>query len=142
MSHIAKISVEIKDLAALRQACARLGFSFQEGQRSYAWYGRYQGDTPLPEGITQDQLGKCDHAIRVPGAKYEIGLVQQEGRYALLWDSWEEGGLAQILGANAERLVQAYAIEAAKNAAVAQGHSVYEEALEDGSVRLHVQVAA
>ena len=142
MSHIAKISVEIKDLAALRQACARLGFGFQEGQRSYAWYGRYAGDTPLPEGITQDQLGKCDHAIRVPGAKYEIGLVQQEGRYALLWDSWEEGGLAQILGANAERLVQAYAIEAAKNAAVAQGHSVYEEVLEDGSVRLHVQVAA
>ncbi len=113
----------------------RLGFTFVEGQKTYRWYGSYVGDWPLPEGIRRQDLGKCDHAIRVPGADYEVGIVQQGEKYTLLYDFWEEA-----LGDNAEKLMQAYAIEAAKSEAQRAGYGVWEEQMEDGSVKLHVQV--
>lgn len=126
MSHIATIKVEIKDLSALEAACARLGLTFKRGQERYKWY---QGTSP------------CAHAISHADAAYEVGIVAKEdGTYELAWDNFIAGGLTALIGDHAENLVQAYAIEAAKNAAMLQGHSVYEEALADGSVRLHVQV--
>ena len=64
MSHVAEIEIEITDLAALAAGCRRLGFVFKDGQRSYKWYGRWEGDYPLPEGFSQEDLGKCDHAIK------------------------------------------------------------------------------
>ena len=66
MSHISKIEMEITDLESLKAACKRLGFTFQEYQKTYQWYGRWVGDTKLPEGILESDLGKCDHAIQVP----------------------------------------------------------------------------
>lgn len=139
MSHITMIKVEIRDLEALKAACTRLGFQFREGQRTYKWYGRYVGDALLPEGVKVEDLGKCDHVIRVAGAAYEVGVLRQGDRYGLLWDSWQAGGLEAHLGPNAERLVQMYALEAARAQAQRQGFSVWEEAQEDGSVQLHIQ---
>jgi len=138
MSHVAEIEIQITDLAALATACRRLGFVFREGQKTYAWYGRWAGDYPLPEGFSQEDLGKCDHAIQVPGADYEVGVVKarQGTGYRLLWDFWFQGGLAERLGPKAERLVQAYGVEKAKREARKQGFSVYETTREDGSVRL------
>ena len=78
MSHISKIELVIKDLEALKTACKRMGFEFREGQKTYQWYGRWVGDSPMPEGVTEEELGKCNHAIHVPGAKYEIGLSVKE----------------------------------------------------------------
>ncbi len=66
MSHISKIELEIKDLEALKQACERLGFHFMENQKRYIWYGKWISQEPLPEGITEEQLGHCTHAIHVP----------------------------------------------------------------------------
>ena len=141
MSHVAKIQVQIKSLEALQAACDRLGLVFIEGQQNYKWFGKYMGDSKLPEGFSAADLGKCTHAIKVPGASYEIGVVQSlDGQWHLLWDSWRTGGLVKILGQNAEHLVQAYSIEAARLAAQAQGYSCYEEPLEDGTVKLHVTV--
>ncbi len=28
-------------------------------QKTYQWYGRWVGDTKLPEGIPESELGKC-----------------------------------------------------------------------------------
>jgi hypothetical protein len=139
MSHVAEIEIEITDLAALAAACRRLGFVFREGQKTYKWYGRWEGDYPLPEGFSQEDLGKCDHAIQVPGAAYEVGVVKARQRgagYRLLWDFWCQGGLTERLGPKAERLVQAYGVEKAKQEARKQGFSVYETARADGTVRL------
>ncbi|MEW6443184.1 MAG: DUF1257 domain-containing protein [bacterium] len=138
MSHVAIIEIEITDLAALTAACKRLGFSFQENQKTYEWYGRWEGDYPLPEGFSQEDLGKCDHAIRVPGAGYEVGVVKarKKSGYQLLWDFWSQGGLSEELGPKAEKLVQAYGVEKAKREARKQGFSVYETTREDGTVRL------
>ena len=138
MSHLAEIEIEITDLGALAAACRRLGFVFKEDQKTYAWYGRWEGDYPLPEGFSQEDLGNCDHAIQVPGADYEVGVVKarQGAGYRLLWDFWSRGGLTDRLGRKAERLVQAYGVEKAKREARKQGFSVYETTREDGSVSL------
>ena len=64
MSHISKIELVIHSLADLKEACRQLGFEFMENQKTYKWYGRWVGDTPLPEGINIEDIGKCDHAIQ------------------------------------------------------------------------------
>ena len=142
MSHISTVKVQVKSLEALKLACARLGLEFREGSQTYQWFGEYLEDTKLPEGAKLEDLGKCLHEIKVPGATYSIGVVQQGDHYQLLWDSWSPGGLERALGQGAGRLVQAYSVEAARLSAQAQGYSVWEEAVADGSVRLHVQVGA
>lgn len=138
MSHVSKIKVEIRSLEALKAACHRLGFEFIEGQKTYKWYGVFMGDYPLEEGVKQEDLGKCDHAISVPNCRYEVGVVQKGDHYDLHYDFWQSGGLNVALGENACKLVQAYAVEAAREEAQRQGYSVFEEVLQDGSIQLHV----
>lgn len=144
MSHIAKIEIEVRDLDTLEAACKRIGCALARGQTSYAWFGRSMSDYPLPEGFSVTDLGKCEHAVRVPGASYEIGVVtRRDGRegYTMLWDSWGSGGLERVLGKNAGRLVQAYGVEAATRAARRAGHHVTETTQADGSVLLRVRAS-
>lgn len=145
MSHVAKIAIEIRDLEALRAACTRIGCTLREGQRTYKWYGEHVGDYPLPEGFSVDDLGHCEHAIGVPGANYEVGVVRRrDGRpgYTLIWDFWHEGNLEQKLGTNGQRLTQAYGIEAAKLIARRKGYAFTETTNPDGSVKLLVRTGA
>ena len=60
MSHISKIELEIQSLEDLKLACKRLGFTFIKNQETYQWYGRWVGDSALPEGINIDDLGSVD----------------------------------------------------------------------------------
>jgi hypothetical protein len=136
MSHISKINVEIKALEILKAACQRLGYQFVPNQCKYKWYGVNMGDYPLPEGLKASDLGKCTHAIKVPGADYEVGVVQQGNKYTLLYDFWPTGGLTGV----GDKLAQAYAVEAARTEAQRQGYSVWEEILQDDSVQLHIEV--
>jgi hypothetical protein len=141
MSHVAKIAIEIKDLDALQAACARIGCELINGKTTYRWFGRHVGDYPLPEGFAATDLGQCEHAIRVPDASYEIGVVRRrDGKsgYTLLWDFFSSGGLDRnkAIGPNAGRLVQAYGVESAKRAARRAGYSVTEA---DGSATLKVK---
>ena len=126
MSHISRIELEIKDLQSLKEACKRLGFEFCDNQQSYQWYGRWVGDSPLPEGITEDQLGRCDHAIKVPGAQYEVGVVRKGQSYILLYDEWIKGGLKAKLGVNAGLLKQAYTIETLRKEARQKNYRFHE----------------
>ncbi len=140
MSHIAKIETKLTDLFALRAACNQLGFQFIEGAKTYAWYGRWVGDTKLPEGLKIEDLGKCDHAIHVPGAKYEVGVVRTHSGYELRWDYWQSGGLMEKLGGqNAGRLVQAYSIEKTKREAARMGQHVKMQTLPGGFVKAVLQ---
>ena len=132
MSHVAKIELIINDLEILKAACERLGLQFVPNQQTYAWYGRYQGDYPLPEGFSVEDLGRCDHAIRVPAASYEVGVVHRGGRYALLWDFWSSGGLEKALGKEACRLRQAYAVERVHREARLKGYRIREQKTEQG----------
>ena len=139
MSHIAQIDLRIKSLEALKAACARLGFEFVTGQTTYKWYGRWMGDYPMPEGMTQADLGKCHHAIKVPGASYEIGIVEKNGEYIPMWDFWRSGGLEAVLGQGGGRLKQAYSVEQAKITARRAGYSVYEKLEPDKTVTLTME---
>lgn len=145
MSHVAQIDLEIRDLEALEAAARSLGLELVRGRTAYRWYGRHVGDYPLPAGFTKDDLGRCDHAIRIPGddRAYEIGVVRRrDGRpgYVLLWDCWQGGyGLEERVGAGAARLKQAYALEAAKRAAWRAGHRVLGEIRKaDGTIVLRI----
>ena len=140
MSHVAKIELEILSLEDLKLACKRLGFTFSENQKTYAWYGRWVGDSPLPEGILQDDLGKCDHAIRVPGCNYEIGVVKRGSKYILLWDSWHRGGLEEKIGKDAGLLKQGYTIERIRREAKRKNCQVRHEIKNDRSIRLVLRV--
>lgn len=117
MSHVTTIDMEENyDLDALEQMCIDNPelFEFVENQKTYKWYGTHIGDYPIPEGFTKEDMGKCDHAIRVKGASYEIGIVKKGNTYKLLWDFWSSGGLGRALGKNAERLKQAYRLAKVK----------------------------
>ena len=124
MSHIAKIELEINDLEALKEACRNLGFEFKENQKTYAWYGTWVGRFEMPEGITEEQLGKCDHAIAIPDCTYEVGIVQRGNKYLLLWDSWRTGGLVKRLGKNAGILKQGYTVARIEREAKRKGYRV------------------
>ena len=139
MSHISKIELVIKDLEALKAACRRMEFEFREGQRIYQWYGRWVGDSPLPEGITEEELGKCDHAIHVPGADYEIGIVRKGKSYILLYDSWIKGGLTKHIGKDAGKLKQIYAVEKIRLEARKRGMKVLES-IKPKSIRITLSV--
>ena len=132
MSHISKIEVRIDDLDALKAACRRLGFQFSKGQNTYKWYGRWVGDSPLPEGISKEELGKCDHAIIVPDCEYEIGVVKKGNHYILLWDSWYRGRLKKKIGKNAGILKQAYSIERVKTEARKRAYHIAEKRTQQG----------
>lgn len=127
MSHVSEIELKIKSLDALKSACARLGLEFIQGQTTYKWYGHWVGDYPLPSWLKVEDLGKCEHAIRVPGASYEIGIIEREGEIKLLWDFWGSGGLERVLGKEGGRLKQAYTVEQAKAVARRAGYRVKEK---------------
>ena len=132
MSHISKIELVINSLNDLRQACKQLGFIFAENQKTYQWYGRWMGDSPMPEGISQDQLGHCEHAIIVPECKYEIGVVRQNNHWILLWDSWHTGGLAEKIGLNAGIIKQAYSMVRITREAKKKNYSVIQKRTKQG----------
>lgn len=143
MSHIAEVNLLVQDLNALQRACQRLGLELVRHQQSYRWYGRSVGDYPLPTGFTKDELGTCEHAIRIPGntQAYEIGIVtRRDGKpgYTLLWDFYNGGyGLVDRVGENAERLQQLYALEVTLGMIEHMNHCVVDQyQLPDGSIEL------
>lgn len=142
MSHTAIIQAEIKSLRSLKAACKRLKLEFMEDQKTYKWFGRWVGDYPVPDGMTINDMGKCIHAIKVPGADYEIGVIRDpmnKKNYKLVWDFWHSGGLTNKLGDDAWKLTQAYEIEHAKYTAKLQGKIVKEKVMND-RIRLVVQM--
>ena len=124
MSHISKIELEVKDLATLKQACTRLGLKMHEGKQTFKWYGQEEG--------------RCDHAIQVPGASYEIGVVKAGDAFELQCDYWDSA-IGKAIGQNGGLLKKAYAVERTKTEARRKGYTVIEKQTDSG-VRLHVRV--
>ena len=123
MSHISKIELEVKDLATLGQACTQLGLTLLKGQRHFKWY--------------EDQA-PCDHAIQVPGADYEIGILKNGELLELNCDFFDRN-LEKVIGGQGGLLKQAYAVAKTKIEARRKGYSVLEQKTETG-IRLHVRM--
>ena len=119
MSHIVKIKTQVRDPAAVRAACGRLGL-------------------PQPvEGTVKLYTGNVTGlAVKLPGWRYplvfDIGSAQARfDNFGGVWGEQQE----------LDRFMQAYAVEKAKIEARKQGHSVRERKLTDGSIRLRIQVS-
>jgi hypothetical protein len=124
MSHISKIELEVKDLGTLGQACHRLGLELIKGQKTFKWFGA--------------EDGKCDHAIKVPGANYEIGVLKAGNAFGLQCDYYDPA-IGKAVGQNGGLLKQAYAVERTKAEARRKGYTVIEKATPQG-IRLQVVV--
>ena len=124
MSHISKIELEVKDLGILGQACARLGLNLIRGQRTFKWYGKD---------------AQCEHAIKIPGANYEIGVLYRNGLYDLNCDFYDRN-IEKVIGRKGGLLKQAYAVEKTKIEARKKGYSILERQTENG-IRLYVRIS-
>ena len=73
----AQLTIVLRDLDALQTVCRRRGWEFRAGQQTYRWFGRWLN------GAAPAELGRCTHAIGVPGCLYEIGLAGNDQRQDL-----------------------------------------------------------
>jgi len=143
MSHVVTVKCELRDLAAIEAACKRLGWTFKRDQKSFEWFGEWVGDYNGPDAaylatdIKPEDYGKCDHAIGVPGAKYEIGLIAKQGKFVPVFDNWISGGLKGLTADNGlGGFVQAYGVEKAKIELTRKGLRPLETTRPDGSIVL------
>ena len=148
MSHIVSIATVLKDLDAVKATCLELGLTFKQDQHTYQWWGTSVGDYPLPTGFTKQDLGKCDHAIGIPGTTWEVGVVRRrkadgtldEG-YTLLFDFYGHQGqpiLTALGGQTADKFVQLYAVNKATLEARKRGHCVVRQVQPNGAIRLQI----
>jgi hypothetical protein len=118
MSHIVQIQTQVRDSAAVQAACRRLDLA-----------GPVQGTFDV-FGTEVTGLG-----VRLPDWDYPIvcdtttGKVQFDN-YNGAWGDQKE----------LDRFMQAYAVEKAKIEARKKGHSVTEQPLADGSIKLTVNL--
>lgn len=121
MSHVTAVKLIIDNLDALEKAAELIGCELVRGQKTWKWYGKwvndYHGeDAAYRQGISPEDYGKCEHAIRVKGNPnaYEIGLVKNPDGpgYIPLFDFWAGGkGLQAVVGDGAGNLRREYALE-------------------------------
>lgn len=104
----------IDDLESLELACKRLGCTLIKNQKTYKWWGHHVGDYPLPKGMKKEDMGKCTHAIKVPNASWEVGVIEQKDKkFKLIYDFYGEEGrkIHNVCGKELGKLKQAYTVE-------------------------------
>lgn len=162
MSHVATVDLEIRDLDALAEAATRLGMELARGQQTYrCWYTatppadrdeylritHQTVESLVPEGFRGDEIGRCEHALRVRGngTAYELGVARRrDGRpgYVLLFEEYGANSAGKALldavGPGCRHLKREYAYAVARKTAVAQGFTVNEQRQPDGSIRLRL----
>ena len=130
MSHVVDIATTIHDLDCLRLACKELKISFKENQKKYKWWGKHEGDYALPAGFQESDLGKCEHAISVPGTAWEIGVVQARNPdgtpkdgFTFIYDFYGDDGrqLHKYSGKGCGLILQRYALLKAEKESKAKG---------------------
>lgn len=118
LSHIVSIKTQVKDANAVRSACNRL----QLPQPVQGAHRLFSGEV--------DGLG-----VELPDWRYPVVAQLETGE--LRYDNYNgRWGEQQHL----DRLLQTYAIEKATIEARRKGHSVTEQRLDNGSVKLTINV--
>ena len=118
MSHVVVVKTEIRDVAALHAACARLGLSPPR-----------HGTARLYEKEVTGQI------VQLPGWVYPVVIdtEHQEIKMDNFAGAW--GDPKEL-----DKLLQAYAVAKATLEARKAGHGVTEKTMADGSIKLTVQV--
>jgi len=146
MSHLASIDIRIDSLPALKNACAELGLTFVENQRTHEWFGQFMDDyhgtdAAYRNGIDPKTYGTCLHAIRVPGCKYEIGVVNHPSGQGLtlVYDFWGPGQrIVEAVGKGCEKLKQFYGLHRGILEAKAKGWITQRKTCANGSIKLQI----
>ena len=119
MSHIVQIQTQVRDPIALQAACRRLGLA-----------------EPVERTVTLFSGQATGLTVQLPGWKYPFVCNTASGQIQFdnFGGHWGEQ-------ARFDQFLQAYAAEKAKLEARKQGHSVTEQGLADGSIKLTIQVS-
>lgn len=126
MSHVAKISIDVKSLEDLEAAAKALGLRLERGAQTFRSFQR---------GL------KCDHKITDPGNPnaYEIGVTKRaDGKgFDLAFDEWAgAGGMVEKIGQGAKKLRQEYSASVATSYYRRKGFRVSRTTKEDGRIVL------
>jgi biotin operon repressor len=133
MSHVSNVELTVTDLDALQYAVEQTdGLTFCEGQKTYKWYGKWMNDfhgssAAVDNGFNAADFGKSEHAIKVEGAEYEIGVVKNPNGdgYRLLYDNYDSGRkIAKRYGAGLEAIKNSYAERVAVKQLQRKGYRV------------------
>lgn len=118
MSHIVQIQTEVRDPVAVRSACDRLSLP-------QPTHGTFKLFSSQATGL----------GVELPEWRYPVVCDTASGqvRYDNYGGRW--GKQEQL-----DRFLQAYAVEKAKVEVRKKGHTVTEQPLTDGSIKLTVQV--
>jgi hypothetical protein len=118
LSHIVTIETEVRDAAAIEAACRRLGLA-----------------APVHDTVKLFSGEVTGLAVQLPDWQYPVVCNTQTGE--VKFDNFEGrwGDPKQL-----DRFMQAYGVEKAKLEARKKGHTVSEQPLQDGSIKLTVQL--
>jgi hypothetical protein len=117
LSHIVSIATRVKDAAAVRAACQRLGLP-----------APVQGTTKLFSGAVTGM------AVQLPDWQYPVVADLATGQ--LKYDNFQGRWGADV---ELSKFLQAYAVEKCRIEARTRGNSCTEETLADGSIKVVVQ---
>ena len=118
VSHIVQIQTEVRDPVAIRAACGRL----------LLWEPVWGEARLFSRSVT-------GWAVGLPGWRYPV--VCDVATAKIAYDNFEgRWGDPLELG----RFLQGYAVEKARIEARLKGHTVTEQSLADGSIKLTIQV--
>ncbi len=122
MSHFTTIKTQIKDIEALKSACAEMGLTVLQNAEARGYY---------------TNKIKGEFVIQLKGP-YDIALQQQtDGSFGLTADLWN-GHVEQEVGPGYGKLLQLYAVHKAMKEARKKGHLVTRSQKQDGSIKLTI----
>jgi hypothetical protein len=119
MSHVVEIQTQVRDAAGVAAACQRLGLP-----------------PPVERTVQLFSAPARGLAVELPGWLYPVVCDLAAG--SLKFDNFAGQWGAQR---ELDRFLQAYAVEKSRLEARRHGHTVTEQALADGSVKLTIHVA-
>lgn len=117
MSHFTKITTEIKDLEALKQAATNMNLSLESNTTCRYYYG----------------AETREHVIKLPG-KYDVAIEPKEGGTYDIDADFYEGHVERFIGCQGSELLRQYSIEKLKIEAKKNGYKVYPA--EEGKLKL------
>ena len=123
MSHIVEIKTEMRDEAAVQSACSRLHLP-RATRGTFELYSS-----------TETGLG-----IELPRWKYPVVVTSNDDGQLSGQLKFDNYGGRWGTQEHLDRFMQVYAVEKAKIEARKKGHSVTEQRLDNGSIKLTVNV--